>query len=161
MPTSQWRDLPCPAFVDGSFSVWPHEGSIALGCPRGKMPEAGVAEELWSLARSTAARRRGAASGHQSRSSSALLPLEPNRWEGYTPANLPDWSIEMWVALPARAPAPLPARKGLWLPSMDGLNCPLWATARLWYGCGESWNPLCGCSTARAPGHRRAIYQEE
>lgn len=161
MPTSQWRDLPCPAFVDGSFSVWPHGGNIALGCQKGRMPEAGVVEELWSLARSTEARRRVAASGRQSRSSFALSHLETDRWGGYTPVNLPDWNIEMWAAVPDRVPAPLPARKGLWLPSMDGLNCPFWATARLWYGCGESWNPLCGCSTVKAPGHRKTINQEK
>lgn len=37
---------------------------------------------------------------------------------------------------------------------MAGLNCPFWAT-RLWYDCGESWNPVCGCSTVRAPEHHK------
>lgn len=79
MLTSPWRGPPCLAFVDGRFSVWPHVGSIALGYPRGRTPEAGVAEERWSLAWSTEARRRAAASARQSRSSPALTPLEADR----------------------------------------------------------------------------------
>lgn len=76
MLTSLWLGPPCPASVDGRFSVWPHGDSIALGYPMDRPPVAGVAEERWSLAWSTVARRRAAASVRQSCSSPALTPLE-------------------------------------------------------------------------------------
>lgn len=57
--------------------------------------------------------------------------------------------------------AAFPGRKGLWLPSIAGLNCPLWGT-RLWYVCEESWYPVCGCSTVRPSArHKHSSSRRE
>lgn len=77
----------------------------------------------------------------------ALLCLTWNKDENYTlNAKIRPlrgcFNIHRWNILLCSVFAPFP--------SMAGLNCPFWGT-RLWYVCGESWYPVCGCSTVRLP----------
>lgn len=132
----------CPASGGVRFYVWPHGGSTAPRAEgwslRGRRPEPGVAGGQRSWETGIRARRQTTASVRQSRSSSDRSHLEQREGLHTELQNRATGRVFLISAsenvLLCTAFDPFPVRKGLWLPSMAGLNCPFWGT-RLWYVC--------------------------
>lgn len=82
----------------------------------------------------------------------ALVCLAWNKEKKYTPSKkigplgrLLKRIISGWNVSLCKVFDPFPARKGLWLPSMEGLNWLFWGT-KLWYVWADSWYPVCDWS---------------
>lgn len=141
-------DPPCLISGGMSFCVWPHEGSTALKIEdcrlRGRRMTAGAVGEQ-SMEMYTQNKRTTWTPVHQNHSSSDRWKLEQKQNSFISNTTIRDVyifflsqtskNILLWVVLNA-----FTFKKGLWVPSMSGLNIPL-PGARFWGVGGDSSYP--------------------